>query len=113
MQENTPTTVAQTVPIDSGALHTVGLNDTLDIASIEPLYRLLETALSAKQSILLLDAELVTRVDASALQLLAVFYREARTLGYQVRWKNPSIAMCRAAAWIGLTDWLELKNVAY
>jgi anti-anti-sigma factor len=93
-------------------VHTVVLNESLDIASIEPLFRQLESALTAKQSTLLLDAGQVSRIDAAALQLLAVFCREARTQGFSVRWQNPSSALSRAAHWIGLTDWLELKNAA-
>jgi len=110
--QQTKQTASQAAPDDSSTVHTVCLNDTLDIATIEPLYRQLETALAAKQSALLLDAGQVSRIDAAALQLLAAFCREARTHGYSVRWQNPSSALCRAAHWIGLTDWLELENAA-
>lgn len=103
---------SQVTLADDSAVHTVCLSDSLDIATIEPLYRQLETALAAKQSTLLLEAGQVNRVDAAALQLLAVFCREARTQGYGVRWQNPSSALCRAAAWVGLADWLELKSAA-
>jgi len=105
-------TTSQAPPADHSSAHTVCLSDSLDIATIEPLLRLLETALAAKQSALVLDAGQVGRVDAAALQLLAVFCREARTQGYSVRWKNPSGALLRAAEWIGLADWLEIKNAA-
>ena len=100
------------LPAETNSVHTVCLSDSLDIATIEPLYRVLETALAAKQSALVLDAEQVSRIDAAALQLLAVFCREARTQGYSVRWKNPSSALLRSAEWIGLADWLELKVAA-
>lgn len=103
---------SQVKPTDSSAVYTVCLNESLDIATIEPLYRQLETALAAKQSALMLDAAQVSRVDSAALQLLAVFCREARVQGYSVRWKNPSNAISRAATWLGLEDWLELKNAA-
>ena len=110
--QDTNKNVPEVVSADSGAAYTVCLSDSLDIATIEPLYRLLETALAAKQSALVLDAGQVSRVDAAALQLLAVFCREARMQGYSVRWKNPSGALSRAAGWIGLADWLELKAAA-
>ena len=98
--------------IDNSVTHTVCLSESLDIATIEPLYRLLETALAAKQSALILDTAQVSRIDAAALQLLAVFCREARTQGYSVSWLNPSSALCRAAEWLGLADWLEIKSAA-
>ena len=84
------------------------LGESVEIANIGVLQQQLEDALKVEQSTLLLDAGQVSRIDAAALQLLAVFYREARVQGYSVRWQNPSAAMSRAAAWIGLADWLEL-----
>lgn len=100
---------SQAATIDSGAVYTLRLSDSLDITMIESLYRQLETALAAKQSVLMLDAGQVSRVDSAALQLLAVFCREAREQGYSVRWRKPSSALCHAAAWLGLSDWLEIK----
>lgn len=110
MKKNKPNTISSAVSAETA--YRVCLNETLDIAMLEPLYRQLEEALAAKQSTLVLDGEQVSRIDAAALQLLAVFCREARTQGYNVQWQNPSSALCRAAHWVGLTDWLELKVAA-
>lgn len=94
------------------AKHIVVFSDSLDIAAIQPLYRQLEAALAAPQSELILDAAQVSRVDAAGLQTLVMFYREARTQGYPVRWKNPSSVLSREAEWTGLADWLEFKIAA-
>lgn len=88
------------------------LSESVEISNIGVLQQQLEEALKVEQSILILDAQRVSRVDAAALQLLAVFYREARAQGYSVRWQNPSSAMRHAVAWLGLAGWLELKNAA-
>ncbi len=110
--KKTAKTATQAAPAEAHAEHIVRLNDILDIATIEPLYRQLEAALAANQSVLILDAGQVSRVDAAGLQTLAMFCHEARTQGYRVRWKDPSMALSRAAEWTGLADWLELKTAA-
>lgn len=88
----------------------ITLSGVLEVAGIESLFRLLEQALCSTKSTLLLNAEEVERVDCAALQLLAVFYREAQEQGYAVRWNEPSSALLRSAQIIGIDEFLGLKN---
>ncbi|WP_266172195.1 STAS domain-containing protein [Dyella subtropica] len=55
-----------------------------------------------------LDASAVERIDTAALQLLAVFCREAGAKGHTVTWLGASTVLRDAAALLGLTQTLEL-----
>ncbi|MFC4764263.1 STAS domain-containing protein [Dyella koreensis] len=55
-----------------------------------------------------LDASAVERVDTAALQLLAVFRRDAASKGLAVAWTGASAALRDAATLLGLAHTLEL-----
>jgi len=55
-----------------------------------------------------LDGGAVERVDTAALQLLAVFRREAAARGVAVAWAGASAALHDGAARLGLVQTLEL-----
>lgn len=87
----------------------IALSESVDIADIGGLQQRLEHALKVEPSTLVLDGGQVSRIDGASLQLLAMFYREARTQGYTIEWKNPSAVLQHAAGFLGLTQWLGLN----
>lgn len=74
----------------------------LDIAHAGELKQTLDAALAAKPPVIL-DATAVELVDTAGLQLLLAF-RRARAAD----WRNPSSALCDAAALAGLSGALAL-----
>ena len=95
--------------ISESVQFSIALSESVDIADIGGLQQRLEHALKVESSMLVLDGEQVNRIDGASLQLLAMFYREARTQGYAIEWKNPSSALQHAAGFLGLTQWLGLN----
>lgn len=81
---------------------TLVLPAQLDIAHAGELKQTLDAALAAKPPVIL-DAAAVEQVDTAGLQLLLAF-RRARAAD----WRNPSTALCDAAALAGLVDALAL-----
>jgi ABC-type transporter Mla MlaB component len=76
------------------------------IADLATVKAALEAALSAPAAVL--DGGMVERVDTAALQLLAVFRREAAARGVAVEWRGASDVLRDGAARLGLTQTLEL-----
>lgn len=76
------------------------------IADLAALKSALEAALSAPAAAL--DGSLVERIDTAALQLLAVFRREAAARGVAVAWQGASDVLRDGAARLGLAQTLEL-----
>ncbi|GAA0705497.1 STAS domain-containing protein [Dyella marensis] len=76
------------------------------IADLAAVKAALEAALSAPATEL--DGAAVERVDTAALQLLAVFRREAAARGMAVRWAGASDVLRDGAARLGLAQTLEL-----
>ncbi|MGO4702118.1 STAS domain-containing protein [Dyella sp. 2RAB6] len=76
------------------------------IADLATVKAALEAALSTPAATL--DGGAVERVDTAALQLLAVFRREAAARGVAVAWLGASEALRDGAARLGLARTLEL-----
>jgi ABC-type transporter Mla MlaB component len=91
-----------------GGGHTVNLGELLEVGKIAGLYQSLEAALDVDQSVIELNAGKVERADAASLQLLLAFHREAKALGYEVRWNAPSDILRNAARHVGLVSVLGL-----
>jgi ABC-type transporter Mla MlaB component len=51
----------------------------------------------------------VERADTAALQLLGAFFQDANAQKKTVEWKDPSEALCRSAALLGLSEMLHLQ----
>ena len=76
------------------------------IAELPAVKEALRGALAAPDAAL--DGGAVERVDTAALQLLAVFRREAAARGVAVAWLGASAALREGAARLGLEQTLEL-----
>lgn len=63
---------------------------------------------AVKQRVSLLDGAGVERVDATALQLLVAFHREATANDHEIRWAGASDTLREAAELLGLTRLLDL-----
>jgi len=72
------------------------------------LYDKLGAALSSATS-LVVDGGRVERVDAAAMQILAIFCRTARERGLALAWQNPSAGLQQAARMLGLQSMLEMN----
>lgn len=96
---------ARAVAATSGPVR-VALPADCRIADLPAVKAELQAALAAPSAEL--DASAVERVDTAALQLLAVFRREAASKGLAVAWTGASAALCDAAALLGLAHTLEL-----
>ncbi|SFR85920.1 STAS domain-containing protein [Dyella sp. OK004] len=93
-------------PTASAATTRVMLPADCRIADLPAVKAELQAALSTASAEL--DASAVERVDTAALQLLAVFRREAASKGLAVAWVGASAALRDAAALLGLAHTLEL-----
>jgi ABC-type transporter Mla MlaB component len=105
----TPDTSAQSTA--SGEISVVDLGERLNIQGVEGLRRTLVARLTS-QAIVRFDCSRVESADASALQLLTAFYREASHRGVKVYWHEPSDALRESAALLGLSEELELPRNA-
>lgn len=81
----------------------------LDIASVGALHRQILDALSAGEP-LELDGRAVRKIHAAAFQLFLSAVAEARSLGVQWLWREPSPALVEGARLLGLTDALTLGD---
>ena len=84
-------------------------DDSLDIAGAAALRQQLIQALERGKSPVVFDASNVERADTAALQLLAAFFKDAGAADIQAQWKDPSAALCEAAALLGLREVLSLS----
>jgi anti-anti-sigma regulatory factor len=81
----------------------------LDIASVGALHQQILDALPAGVP-LEVDGRAVRKVHAAALQLFLSAIAEARLLGVQWRWREPSPSLVEGARLLGLTDHLMLGD---
>jgi len=79
----------------------------LDIASVDELKARLDALLGPGEPVEL-EAGQVGRVDASGLQLLAAWLRQARAAERCVRWGEVSAELRAAAELMDLTEYLTL-----
>lgn len=87
----------------------IDMGDVLDISSSAELKNNLLQALNGPGNIVL-DASQIERADTSALQVLMAFVHDARVQDKGVSWHQPSEALIRSAAYIGLQDKLGLPD---
>jgi len=85
----------------------VTLEATFGVADARLMYDTLGAALVNSTSIVV-DGERVERVDAAAMQILAIFCRAARERGVALVWRNPSTGLQQAAQNLGLQPILEM-----
>lgn len=81
----------------------------LDIASVGALHRQICDALQAGEP-LEIDGCAVRRVHAATLQLFLSAVAEARLLGVEWRWRDPSPALVEGARLLGLADHLKFDG---
>ncbi len=84
-------------------------SESLDISMAANLHEALKKALDSGTPVNL-QARRVERADTAALQLLVAFIRAARSRGVAVSWNEPSAALCRCAALLGLAQALEMPS---
>ena len=65
-------------------------------------------ALVHEPSPLILDAEELSRVDTSAIQLFAAFATKARNADKVLQWQAPSVALINTAQQLGMSKMLGL-----
>jgi len=80
----------------------------LDISHIGQLSDDLKGGLESSEPILFIDGEKVERVDAASLQLLAAFFKDAKSQGMALQWRKPSDALRNASRVMGLSNLLDL-----
>lgn len=83
---------------------------TQDISSVSAIHSELKDLLLNEK--IILDGELVERIDAASLQLFYSFIEEARTVGIEVLWRSPSDVLSNNAKLLGMEEALQLSNVA-
>ncbi|MBI2382659.1 MAG: STAS domain-containing protein [Gammaproteobacteria bacterium] len=89
--------------------YSVELPAVLSIAGAAALHQALVSCLDKRQ-LIELDASAVLEADTAGLQLLAAFLRDRRESGRDVRWKNVSEPLVRAAGMLGLQQVLVLPE---
>ncbi len=85
------------------------LPDECDVRTSAAIRELLSAALDTHGAIRL-DASAVTRVDTSAVQVLAAFTRDARAAGTEVTWTAVSAPFVHAATLLGASSLLGLPG---
>lgn len=91
---------------------TLHLTGQLGIREVNDLKAKLTTLLEVGRRITL-DASKLEKIDTSALQLLTAFYRSAIAKSIEVKWKNPSNRLLRAAELLGLSEPLGLGDIPH
>jgi ABC-type transporter Mla MlaB component len=100
------------IPVQDAAaeqVSVVDLGERIKVRDVEGLRQTLVARLT-DQAIVQFDCSRVESADASALQLLTAFYREASNRGVKVYWHEPSEALRESAALLGLSEELELPR---
>src|SRR5690606_37161210 len=87
---------------------TINLERALTIARVESLQAEFEE-LEKKSEPVILNAQNVSRVDASVLQLLVANFRSMSAREQDISWSGVSDELAAAAALLGLTDELKLS----
>jgi len=88
---------------------TIRLPAQLGAANISSLYTALAPLVHNRTAVVLEAAD-VSSLDASALQLLAVFFRIRTHEGYRTEWRAPSATLRDSAARAGLVPTLGLSG---
>lgn len=91
------------------AVTRIFLKQTLDIWQAEDLQHELSAALSADIPVII-NGELVERIDAAALQLLTGFFLAMEKAGIGCHWDSVSEPLQRAISCCGLCSQLGQKN---
>ena len=108
MHHDTGTTNAATQsPTDVPQATVISCAADLDISGARDLYSRLQSALAARQPVVL-DATQVERVDTAGLQILCAFVRDAVASGMAVQWQQPSLALRNAARLLNVSACLTL-----
>ncbi len=87
----------------------VALEAALGIADARVMHEKLGAVLASATPVVL-DGSRVERLDAAAMQILAVFFRTARDRGLAVSWQGLSPGIQQAAQLLGLEFILEMKS---
>jgi anti-anti-sigma regulatory factor len=94
-------------PADMSAATMICCDACLDISGARDFYNRLQTAMEARQPVVL-DATQIERIDTAALQILCAFFRDAEVNGLLVQWRHPSPALCNAARLLDVEGRLAL-----
>lgn len=95
----------------SGSTDTTSIQcgDILTIAQAAGIHEQLKEGLGRGGEIEL-QAATIERIDASVLQAYTAFFKAARARKIKVEWIEPSDALLRSAALLGLSDDLDLPR---
>lgn len=80
----------------------------LDISSVGVLHEELKKLFNSEELVIFLDGENIEKADAAGLQLMAAFFKDAKTQGISLQWHKPSDALVNASRLIGLNSLLDL-----
>ena len=86
----------------------VTLEAVFGVTDARSLYDKLGAALAGTAPIVV-DGTRVERVDAAAMQILAIFCRTARERGLALEWRKPSAGLQQAAQILGLQSIFEMN----
>ncbi len=87
----------------------IACGEYLDISNIGQISKKLRDALDSSDPTIFLDGEAVERADAAGLQLLAAFFKDAKSQGITLHWRKPSDALKTASRITGLSSLLDLN----
>ena len=102
------TNVPTQSPADVPEATVICCDACLDISGARDFYNRLQTAMQARQPVVL-DATHIERIDTAALQILCAFFREAEVNGLVVQWQQPSPALQNAARLLNVSTCLALS----
>ena len=94
-----------------GSKTVIACESTVDIKIAADLYAHLKNAVENKH-VVEINATDVQRIDTAILQVFLAFVLEAKAQGLQVIWQGVSDAFYAAASLLGITEQLELPEVA-
>ena len=86
----------------------VDCGSSLDISMVKNFSEQLKQSLSDGKPVVL-DAENLEHADGAAMQLLYAFFHDAKANGVALSWKEPSAALKRSAALLGMSSHLGLS----
>ena len=93
-------------------LHEIICEEVMDISTVAGIKLQLVEALESGLPVML-DAKQVERADTAALQMLGAFFQEAAAKKQDIQWRDPSDALNRSSALLGLSELLQLEDTLH
>lgn len=92
--------------------HEIICEEVMDISTVAGIKLQLVEALESGLPVML-DAKQVERADTAALQVLSAFFQEASAKKQDIQWRDPSDALSRSSALLGLSELLQLEDTLH